>query len=66
MEPSTATIFEAPECPVCLGVHEEDVHDATVALHVWLRDEIARRINPQSESLEATVARLYAGAAFVA
>ena len=37
---------DTPECPVCLGTHDDDVHAATVDLHRWLRGEIARRVDP--------------------
>jgi hypothetical protein len=41
---STDPLFE---CPVCLGAHDPDIHEATVTIHLWLRREIARRIQPE-------------------
>ena len=41
------TIGPLRECAVCLGVHDPDLHAATVTLHLWLRREIARRIQPE-------------------
>jgi hypothetical protein len=29
------------ECATCLGVHNEAIHDATVNIHQWFRDQIA-------------------------
>ncbi len=33
----------AQDCPVCFGLHDDEIHDATVTIHLWLRNEIARR-----------------------
>lgn len=35
------------ECPVCLDVHDPEIHAATITLHLWLRREITRRIQPE-------------------
>ena len=44
---TTGPIDQLPECPVCLGVHDPEIHDATITIHRWLRREIARRIDPE-------------------
>ena len=51
------TLDAAQECPVCLGMHDEEIHDATVTIHQWLRSEIARRAGwevPEPETLVST------------
>ena len=30
------------ECPVCLGEHEEQIHDATLAVRQWFRGEVTK------------------------
>jgi hypothetical protein len=30
------------ECPVCLGEHEEQVHDATLSVLEWFRGEVTK------------------------
>jgi hypothetical protein len=64
MERIMETALEAPECRVCLGAHEEDVHDATLALHVWLRGEIARRVDPIPYIPEAVAVPMPTAAGF--
>jgi len=49
MQVVSGNLSETSECPVCLGIHEEEVHHATVAVHRWLRSEIARRTDPQPQ-----------------
>jgi hypothetical protein len=38
-------IESAPECAVCCGLHDDDVHRATESVHVWFRGELDRRTN---------------------
>ena len=33
-------------CSVCLGRHDDEIHDATLRIHLWLRQEILRQIEP--------------------
>ena len=40
------------ECPVCLGVHDELIHAATVRLHAWWRESLMSRIAPQELETE--------------
>jgi len=38
------------ECPVCLGAHDEQIHDATIRVHAWWRDVLLYRIcEPEPE-----------------
>ncbi|MGA2271461.1 MAG: hypothetical protein ABSH44_23600 [Bryobacteraceae bacterium] len=30
------------ECPVCLGQHEEQIHDATLSVRQWFRGEVTK------------------------
>jgi len=43
------------ECAVCFGLHDEEIHDATVSIHGWLRREIERRTEPPRFTYGATV-----------
>jgi hypothetical protein len=43
------------DCPVCLGAHDELIHDATVSVHVWWRESLLRRLaQPQLAAEPAT------------
>jgi hypothetical protein len=33
------------ECPVCLGQHEEQIHDATLSVRQWFRSEVTKSFN---------------------
>ncbi len=44
-----------PECAVCFGLHDEEIHDATVSIRGWLRSEIERRTLPPQFTYGATV-----------
>jgi hypothetical protein len=37
-------------CQLCLGPHDDEIHDATLNIHIWLREEIARKIAPFTPS----------------
>jgi hypothetical protein len=30
------------ECPICFGQHEEQIHDATLAVRQWFRGEVTK------------------------
>jgi hypothetical protein len=30
------------ECPVCLGQHEEQIHNATLSVRQWFRGEVTK------------------------
>ncbi len=30
------------ECPVCLGQHEEQIHEATLSIRQWFRGEVTK------------------------
>lgn len=45
----------AQECAVCFGLHNDEIHGATVSIHKWLRREIERRMQPPQFAYGATV-----------
>lgn len=32
------------ECPVCFGPHNDEIHDASLSIRNWLREDIQRRM----------------------
>jgi hypothetical protein len=32
------------DCNVCYGEHCDDIHDATLRIHRWLRHEVTRKL----------------------
>ena len=38
-------------CRLCLTQHDEEIHEATIRLHTWMRDEILRQITPWRPAL---------------
>jgi hypothetical protein len=46
-----------PECAVCMGLHDQAIHDATVEIRLWFRREIARRTDSVPYELEAIALR---------
>ena len=34
--------YRFKECPVCLGQHEEQIHDATLNVRQWFRGEVTK------------------------
>jgi hypothetical protein len=45
----------APECALCFGPHDPDIHEATVSIHDWFRHEIERRTREEDFAFGATV-----------
>ncbi len=43
------------ECSICSGMHDQEIHEATVSIHRWLRHEIETWFEPQQFSPNATV-----------
>jgi hypothetical protein len=37
-----AACSRAKECPVCLGLHEEQIHNATLSVRQWFRGEVTK------------------------
>ena len=35
--------IDLADCPHCFGVHDAEIHDATTSVHIWLRQEVARK-----------------------
>jgi len=40
------------DCKVCCVPHSEDIHDATLRIRHWLRQELARKLGEALESEE--------------
>ena len=51
--PEECAIYD--ECATCAGRHDEEIHDATVSIHQWLRLEVQRWIEPEQFKPTATV-----------
>jgi hypothetical protein len=34
--------YRLQECPVCLGEHEEEIHDAALSVLEWFRGEVTK------------------------
>ena len=49
-EPVTAT----KECQTCLGPHDDEMHNATVAIHDWFRWQVTRHLTPAIELEQAS------------
>jgi hypothetical protein len=32
------------ECPVCFGPHNDEIHDASLSIRNWFREDILRRM----------------------
>jgi hypothetical protein len=32
------------ECPVCFGLHNDDIHDASISIRNWFRADVLRRM----------------------
>ena len=42
-DPETRTAhYRVKECRICLGEHEEQVHDATLSVRQWFRGEVTK------------------------
>ena len=37
--------YRSKECRVCLGQHEEQIHDATLSVRQWFRGEVTKSFN---------------------
>jgi len=37
--------YRFKECRVCLGQHEEQIHDATLSVRQWFRGEVTKSFN---------------------
>ncbi len=36
----------AADCRVCMGAHDDEIHDATLAVRSWFRDEVTKSFQP--------------------
>jgi hypothetical protein len=34
------------ECEICAGPHDATIHEATLRIHEWLREDIALKLKP--------------------
>jgi hypothetical protein len=41
VQPAVIRIRTA-ECRICLGDHDDEIHDATLSVRRWFRDEVTR------------------------
>ena len=37
-----APVSRARECRVCFGPHDDEIHEATVSIREWLKEEVTR------------------------
>lgn len=37
------------DCPVCLGQHEQEIHEATTRIRRWFRSEVTKGFRRQPE-----------------
>ncbi len=38
-----------PECKICLDTHDPEIHEATLRIHEWFREQIALITEPLEE-----------------
>jgi len=36
----------AVECHICLGPHDEEIHEATLSVRRWFREEVTQSFHP--------------------
>jgi hypothetical protein len=51
-----ATINHATECEVCCATHDEEIHEATLSVHRWLRYQVTRYLYDEEEIVAVQVA----------
>ncbi|HVX65226.1 MAG TPA: hypothetical protein VHA11_01415 [Bryobacteraceae bacterium] len=50
-----ATDHEQSECPVCFGLHNAEIHEASLSVRSWFRADVLRRME-QPPDLVASAA----------
>src|SRR5690349_9080883 len=50
--------IDLADCPHCFGVHDAEIHDATTSVHIWLRQEVARKLRAGISSLQVPITEL--------
>ena len=45
-----------PECAVCYGAHDEDIHEATLSVRGWFRQHVMRNLVEMEEVVTEQVA----------
>jgi len=43
-----------PDCPICLGPHDEQIHFATVRVHAWWRESLLNRLSGDTNGIDPT------------
>jgi len=38
-----------PECPICFGPHNDEIHDASLSIRNWFREDIQRRMEQPAD-----------------
>ena len=38
-----------PECPVCFGPHNDEIHDASISVRCWFRADVLRRLEQPAD-----------------
>lgn len=44
-----------PECPVCFGPHNDEIHDASLSVRNWFRSDVLSRMERPADILEVKV-----------
>jgi hypothetical protein len=48
------------DCPVCYAIHDDEIHEATLRLHGWFRQQVNHSLREEessaSDGLQARVA----------
>jgi hypothetical protein len=47
-------VTEPSECRTCLGPHDDEIHNATVAIHDWFRWQVTRHLTTAVELKQAS------------
>ena len=40
--PPAVLLPRGPECRICLGPHDEEIHEATLSVRRWFREEVTK------------------------
>ena len=39
----------ALECPVCFGIHNDEIHQASLSIRSWFREDVLRRMEQPAD-----------------
>ena len=48
----------AKECPVCMAIHNEEIHEATLRVHEWFHGQVTQGFWEEIEMTEAELLEL--------